>query len=81
MQGQYIVSQLKAWSEMATAILELWGVTAVDLAVARDGILTRAEADEGARVENESGEGHRATPKHFFAQSNQRLAALKCSSV
>ena len=35
-QGQYVVSQLKAWSEMATAILELPGVTAVDLDEARN---------------------------------------------
>jgi hypothetical protein len=31
LQGQYVVSQLKAWSEMAAAVLELPGVTAVDL--------------------------------------------------
>jgi hypothetical protein len=36
MQGQYVVSQLKAWSEMATAILELPGVTTVDLDEARN---------------------------------------------
>lgn len=35
-QGQYVISQLKAWSEMATAILELPGVTAVDLDEARN---------------------------------------------
>jgi hypothetical protein len=31
LQGEYLVSQLKAWSEMATGLLELSGVTAVDL--------------------------------------------------
>jgi integrase len=36
---------------------------------------------EGARLENDSGDSYRATPKHFFAQSIQRLAAVKCSSV
>jgi hypothetical protein len=30
-QGHYVVSQLKSWSEMATGILALSGVTAVDL--------------------------------------------------
>jgi hypothetical protein len=36
MQGQYVVSQLKVWSQMATAILELPGVTNVDLDEARN---------------------------------------------
>jgi hypothetical protein len=36
MQGQYVVSQLKAWSEIATAILELPGVNDVDLDEARN---------------------------------------------
>jgi hypothetical protein len=31
LQGQYVISQLKTWSEMAGALLELPGVTAVDL--------------------------------------------------
>jgi hypothetical protein len=33
---------------------------------------------EGARLENDSGELHGATPKHFFAQSIQRLPAAEC---
>jgi hypothetical protein len=36
---------------------------------------------EGARLENDSGEAHRATSKHFVAQSIQRLAALKYFSM
>jgi hypothetical protein len=31
LQGQYVVSQLKAWSAVATDLLEMPGVTAVDL--------------------------------------------------
>jgi hypothetical protein len=34
---------------------------------------------EGARLENDSGELHLATSKHFIAQSIQRLAAFKCT--
>ena len=33
---------------------------------------------EGARLENDSGELHRATPKHLFTQSIQRLPAAEC---
>jgi hypothetical protein len=33
---------------------------------------------EGARLENDSGDAHRATPKDFFAQSIQRLPAAEC---
>ena len=36
---------------------------------------------EGARLENDSGDAHRVTSKHFIAQSIQRLAALKCASM
>ena len=36
LQGQYVVSQLKAWSEKAAVVLELTGVTAVDLDEARN---------------------------------------------
>ena len=39
--GQYVVSQLKAWSEMAAAVLELPGVTAVDLDEARNRVGNR----------------------------------------
>ena len=33
---------------------------------------------EGARLENDSDEPHRAIPKHPFAQSIQRLPAAEC---
>ena len=33
---------------------------------------------EGARLENDSGELHRATSKHLFTQSIQRLPATRC---
>jgi hypothetical protein len=36
---------------------------------------------EGARLENDSGEPHRAIPKHLFAQSIQRLPAAECLSM
>jgi hypothetical protein len=36
---------------------------------------------EGARLESEIGHAHRATPKHLVAQSIQRFAALRCSSM
>ena len=36
---------------------------------------------EGARLEIDSGDSHQATPKHYFAHSMQRLAAVKCSST
>ena len=36
---------------------------------------------EGARLENESGDAYRVTPKHLFAQSSQRLPATECFSM
>jgi integrase len=36
---------------------------------------------EGARLENDSGDAHRVIPKHFFAQSIQRLPATECFSM
>ena len=51
------------------------------LAVARADLRTRAEADEGARLENESGDVHRVLPKQFFAQSIQRLLATECVAM
>ncbi len=33
-----------------------------------------------ARLENDSGDAHRVIPKHFFAQSIQRLPATECFS-
>jgi hypothetical protein len=43
LQGQYLVSQLKAWSEMAAVVLELPGVTAVDLDEARNRVAIGVE--------------------------------------
>ena len=50
MQGQYVVSQLKAWSEMATGILELPGVTAVDLDEARNRVAIGIEDKSRTRT-------------------------------
>ena len=50
MQGQYVVSQLKAWSEMATAILELPGVTVVDLDEARNRVAIGIESKSSTRA-------------------------------
>ena len=50
MQGQYVVSQLKAWSEMATGILELPGVTAVDLDEARNRVAIGVEDKSRTRA-------------------------------
>ena len=50
MQGQYAVSQLKAWSEMATAILELPGVTTVDLDEARNRVAIGIEDKSRTRA-------------------------------
>ena len=36
---------------------------------------------EGARLESNSGDAQRATPKQLVAQSIQRLGAIECSSV
>jgi hypothetical protein len=43
LQGEYVVSQLKAWSEMAAELLELSGVTAVDLDEARNRVAIGVE--------------------------------------
>jgi hypothetical protein len=43
LQGEYVVSQLKAWSEMAAGLLELSGVTAVDLDEARNRVAIGVE--------------------------------------
>ena len=55
--------------------------TARHLAVARAQFQRRAEADEGARLENESGELHRVLLTHLFAQSIQRLPAMDSFSM
>jgi hypothetical protein len=43
-------------------------------------ILKRRDAGavDQARLENDSGELHRVTPKHLFMQSIQRLPAAEC---
>jgi hypothetical protein len=50
LQGQYVVSQLKAWSEMAAAVLELPGVTAVDLDEARNRVAVGVEHESRTRA-------------------------------
>jgi hypothetical protein len=44
-QGQYIVSQLKRWMELAATVMELPGVTAVDLDEARNRVTIGVEDD------------------------------------
>jgi hypothetical protein len=43
LQGQYTVSQLKAWTDRATAVLELPGVTLVDLDEAKNRVTIGVE--------------------------------------
>jgi hypothetical protein len=43
LQGRYVVSQLKAWSEMAARLLELPGVTAIDLDESRNRVAIGVE--------------------------------------
>jgi hypothetical protein len=50
LQGQYVVSQLKAWSEIAAAVLELPGVTAVDLDEARNRVAIGVEHKSRTRA-------------------------------
>ncbi len=50
LQGQYVVSELKAWSEMAGAVLELPGVTAVDLDEARNRVAIGIEHKSRTRA-------------------------------
>jgi hypothetical protein len=45
LQGRYVVSQLKGWTELATALLELPGVTAVDLDETRNLVAIGVEDD------------------------------------
>jgi hypothetical protein len=46
-------------------------------------ILKRRDAGavDQARLENDSGELHRVTPKHLFAQSIQQLHAKECAAM
>jgi hypothetical protein len=50
MQGQYVVSQLKVWRQMATAILELPGVTNIDLDEARNRVAIGIEHKSRTRA-------------------------------
>jgi hypothetical protein len=49
-QGQYVISQLKEWTEKAAAVLELPGVTAVDLDEARNRVAIGVEHKSRTRV-------------------------------
>lgn len=50
LQGQYVVSQLKAWSEIAAGLLRLPGVTAVDLDEARNRVAIGIEDKSRTRA-------------------------------
>jgi hypothetical protein len=50
LQGQYVVSQLKVWSEMAAGLFELPGVTAVDLDEARNRVAIGVEHKSRTRA-------------------------------
>jgi hypothetical protein len=50
LQGEYVVSQLKAWSEIAAGLLELSGVTAVDLDEARNRVAIGVEHKSRTRA-------------------------------
>jgi hypothetical protein len=48
LQGQYRVSELKQWKELATAVLELPGVSAIDLDEATNRVAIGVE--DGSRI-------------------------------
>jgi len=50
LQDQYVVSQLKRWKELATPLLELPGVTAVDLDEASNRVAIGVEDDSRRRA-------------------------------
>jgi hypothetical protein len=50
LQGQYAVSQLKAWTERAGTVLEMPGVTIVDLDEAKNRVTIGVEAESGTRA-------------------------------
>ena len=50
LQGQYAISQLKAWAERATALLSMPGVTAVDLDEARNRLTVGVEDQSRTRA-------------------------------
>jgi hypothetical protein len=50
LQGQYVVSQLKSWTEMAASILELPGVIAVDLDEAKNRVAIGVEHKSRTRA-------------------------------
>lgn len=62
-QGQFVVSQLKAWSEIAAALLEMKGVTAVDLDEARNRVAIGVEDKSRTRVV-EQALSARGIPRH-----------------
>jgi hypothetical protein len=50
LQGQYVVSQLKRWRNLAAVVLELPGVTAVDLDEARNRVAIGIEDESRTRA-------------------------------
>lgn len=54
LQGQYTVSQLKQWTERAGEVLELPGVTMVDLDEARNRVAIGVENDARTRAVEEA---------------------------
>lgn len=50
LQGQYVVSQLKTWSAMAADLLEMPGVTAIDLDEARNRVAIGVEHKSRTRA-------------------------------
>jgi hypothetical protein len=75
-----IPTQVGALLDVQSANLAVHGYGETSRRSSR-GTRTRAKADEGARLEIDSGRAHRVIPKHLFAHSIQRLAAVKCSSM
>lgn len=50
LQGQYVVSQLKRWRKLVAVVLELPGVTAVDLDEARNRVAIGIEDESRTRA-------------------------------
>ena len=55
--------------------------TARHLAVARTGLTRERRRMKDQRLESDSGDSHRATPKHFLLQSIQQLPPTRYSAV
>ena len=62
-------------------LLRGYAASAGHLTLARAELQERAEADEGARLESECLERHRATPRHVNAHAISELALQNDSSV